>query len=116
MGKKVWLNSKYIKTKKNKKLESNFFRPFRVLHIVEKQAYKLELPTKWKIHNVFHVLLLEQDITRKGRVDKALPEPEKELEFEARGNKEYKVKAIIDSAMYGQQSNNQMPGLYYLIS
>ncbi len=43
---KVWLNSKYIKTKRNKKLESKFFRPFWVLHVVEKQAYKLELPTK----------------------------------------------------------------------
>ncbi len=46
--------------------------------------------------------LLEQDTTRKGRVDKALLEPKKELEFEAGGNKKYKVKAIIDSAMYGQ--------------
>ncbi len=45
-GEKVWLNSKYIKTKKNKKLESKFFGSFRVLHAVEKQTYKLELPTK----------------------------------------------------------------------
>ncbi len=67
---KVWLNSKYIKTKRNKKLESKFFWPFRVLHIIGKQAYKLELPTKWKIYNIFHVSLLEQDTMRKGRVDK----------------------------------------------
>ena len=47
--------------------------------------------------------LLEQNITRRGQVDnKALSEPEKELEFEARDNKEYEVKAIIDSAVYGQ--------------
>ncbi len=115
-GKKVWLNSKYIKTNRNKKLESKFFGPFRVLHAVGKQAYKLELPTKWKIHDVFHVLLLEQDTTRKVRVDKALPEPEKELEFDAGGNKEYKVKAIINSAVYGQQANDQMSGLYYFVS
>ncbi len=43
---KVWLNSKYIKTKRNKKLKSKFFGPFQVLHVVGKQAYKLELPTK----------------------------------------------------------------------
>ncbi len=48
-------------------------------------------------------------------MDKALPEPEKEFEFEAGDNKEYEVKAIIDSAVYGQQANNQMPGLYYLV-
>ncbi len=60
--------------------------------------------------------LLEQDITRKWRVDnKALPEPEKKLKFEARSNKEYEVKAIINSAGYGQQANNQIPGLYYLV-
>ncbi len=45
-GKKVWLNSRYIKTKRNKKLESKFFGPFQVLYAVGKQAYKLELPTK----------------------------------------------------------------------
>ncbi len=111
-GKKVGLNSKYIKTKRNKKLESKFFGPFRVLHAVRKQAYKLELLAKWKIHNIFHVSLLEQDITRKRRVDKALPEPEKEFEFEAGDNKEYEVKAIINSVVYGQQANDQMSGLY----
>ncbi len=58
-GEKVWLNSRYIKTKRNKKLESKFFGPFRVFHVVGKQAYKLELPAKWKIHDVFHVSLLE---------------------------------------------------------
>ena len=42
-GDKVWLNSKYIKTKQNRKLEAKFFGPFRVLHLVEKQVYKLEL-------------------------------------------------------------------------
>ncbi len=79
--------------------------------------YKLKLPTKWKIDDVFHVSLLEQDLTRKEQVDKTLPEPEKELEFEAEGNKKYKVKAIIDSMVYGQQSNdsNQMPSFYYLV-
>ena len=63
------------------------------------------------------MLLLEQDITREEQVDnKALLEPEKDVKFEARGNKEYKVKAIIDSAVYGPQANsNQMPGLYKLI-
>ena len=46
--------------------------------------------------------LLEQDTTKKGRVDnKALLEPKKDLEFETRGNKEYKGKAMIDSAIYG---------------
>ena len=45
-GDKVCLNSKYIKTKQNCKLEFKFFGSFRVLHPVGKQAYKLELPNR----------------------------------------------------------------------
>ena len=36
---KVWLNGKYIKTKRNKKLEAKFFGPFCVLHPIREQAY-----------------------------------------------------------------------------
>ena len=43
---KVWLNSKYIKTKQNRKLKAKFFRSFWALHPVSKQAYKLELLRK----------------------------------------------------------------------
>ena len=35
-GDKVWLNSNYIKTKQNRKLEAKFFEPFRVLYPVGK--------------------------------------------------------------------------------
>ena len=45
-NKKVWLNSKYIKTTRNKKLKSKFFGLFQVFYPVKKQVYKLELPTK----------------------------------------------------------------------
>ena len=58
-GDKVWLNNKYIKTKQNRKLEAKFFGPFRILHLVGKQAYKLKSPKKRRIHNVFHISLLE---------------------------------------------------------
>ena len=60
--------------------------------------------------------LLEQDTTRKRQVDKALPELEKELEFKTGGNKEYKIKIIINNVVYSQEKNNQMPGFYYLVS
>ena len=113
-GDKVWLNSKYIKTKQNRKLEFKFFGPFWVLHTVGKQAYKLELPKRWRIHDVFHVSLLEQDTTRKGRVD----EKTSQLEFEDDGEgEEYEVEAIRDSAVYAKElESGQLPDLYYLIS
>lgn len=49
----------------NCKLELKFFRPFRILHPVEKQVKKLELAKKWSIHNIFHISILEQDTTKK---------------------------------------------------
>ena len=42
------------------------------------------------MHDVFHVLLLEQDTTRKGRVDKRV----KKLELGAGDNEEYEIEAI----------------------
>ena len=112
---KVWLNSKYIKTKGNQKLETKFFGHFRVLHPVGSQAYKLELPKQWKIHDVFHISLLEQNITRKGRVDDKIAE---QLEFKAGGtNKEYEMEGIHNSAIYAKESEaGHLPGLYYLVS
>ena len=81
-----------------------------MLYPIEKQAYKLELPKNWRIHDVFHILLLEQDITRKGR-EFLVPE------FQPGENKEYKVEAIWDSAVYARESElGYLPGLYYLIS
>ena len=102
MGKKVWLNNKYIKLKRNKKFKSKFFKPFQVFYAVGKQTYKQELPTKEKIYNVFHISLLEQDTTKKKQVNKTLPEPKKDFEFEVKGDKKYKVEAIINSIIYGQ--------------
>ena len=110
---KVWLNSKYIKTKQNQKLEAKFFGPFRVLHLVGKQAYKLELPRKWKIYNVFHLSLLEQDITRKGREDKEV----RQMKFDTGDDREeYRLEAIRDSAVYAKESEpGHLPGLYDLV-
>lgn len=37
------------------------------------------------------------------------------MEFEAEDNKEYKVKLIINSAVYSKEANSQMPDFYYLV-
>ena len=111
-GNKVWLNSKYIKTKRNQKLEAKFFGLFRVLYPVGKQVYKLELLKNRKIHDVFHVSLLEQDTTRKGQVD------DENIELDAGNeNGEYEMEAIRDSKVYARElESGHLPGLYYLVS
>ena len=111
-GDKVWLSSKHLKTKRNRKLEAMFLGPFRVLYPVGKQAYKLELPKKWKIHDVFYVSLLEQNTTKKGQVN----DMQRDFEFEAGNDKEYEVDGIWDSAVYARESVRQLLGLYYLVS
>ena len=52
--------------------------------------YKLELPKKWRIHDVFYVSLLEKDTTRKRRVH------EENMEELDAGNDsgEYEMEAI----------------------
>ena len=80
-----------------------------MFHSVGKPAYKLELPKKWRIHDVFHVSLLEQDTTRKGW-EISVPE------FEPGDDKEYEVEAIRDSAVYTRKADGHLPGLYYLVA
>ena len=84
-----------------------------MLHPVGKQAYKLELPKKWRIHNVFHVSLLKQDTIRKRWVD-----DENTAELDAGDNKsgKYKVEAIRNSEVYARGSESgHLLGLYYLV-
>ena len=111
-GNKVWLSSKHLRIKRNRKLKAKFFGSFQVLYPVGKQAYKLKLPKKWRIHDVFHVSLLEQDTTKKGQVN----DTQLNFEFEAGDDKEYEVDGIRDSAVYARESAGQLPGLYYLVS
>ena len=75
----------------------SFWVFFWVLHLVGKQAYKLKLPKKWKIYDVFYVLLLEQDTTKKGQVN------DMQLKFEAGNNKKYKFDGIWNSAIYAKK-------------
>ena len=79
-----------------------------MLHLVEKQVYKLELSAKWRIYVIFHVSLLECDIIKKGRKF-SMPE------FDKDDNKEYKVEAIQDSTVYVKEADVYLLGLYYLV-
>lgn len=107
---RFWLNSKYIKIKKNRKPEKKLFGLFSIFYVVRKQAYKLK-----DIRCISRVTA-KQDTRKKRRVNelsKDIPKPERE--FETGNNEEYEVKAIISYAIYGQETNGQIPGLYYLV-
>lgn len=82
-GNKISLSSKHFKTKRNCKLKAKFLGPFRVLYPVGKQTYKLKLSKKLRIHNVFYILLLEQNTTKKEQVN------DMQLKFKASNDEEY---------------------------
>ena len=98
MSEIVWLNSKYLKTMRNRKLKAKFLGNFRMLYLVGKQAYKLELPKKWRIHDVFHISLLEKDTTKMRWMN------DMQLKFETDNNKEYEVDGIQENAVYAKKS------------
>ena len=57
---KVWLNARNITTRRpSVKLDHKRLGPFPVIALIEKYACHLELPVTMKVHNVFHVCLLE---------------------------------------------------------
>ena len=64
------------------------------------------------IYDVFHMLLLEQNMTRKGRVDNKITK----LDDVDNKGAEYKIKAIWDSTVYAKESTSYLLGLYYLVS
>src|SRR5438552_6424324 len=68
VGDMVLLSTKNIKlARPSKKLDHRFAGPFRVLDLVRKQVYRLDIPKSWKrVHPVFHVSLLEPYHDRPG--------------------------------------------------
>ena len=58
--------------------------------------------------------LLEQNITNKGQMNRLFSKPEPK--FNTGDNKEYKVEAIKDSAVYAKEAEGHLLGLNYLVS
>ena len=60
VGQLVMLAARNLKQKRpSKKLAHKYIGPFRIIDKVGAQAYRLLLPSTYKIHNTFHVSLLE---------------------------------------------------------
>ena len=58
---KVWLLRRHIKTTRpSSKLDAKKLGPFEITEKIGSHAFRLALPPSMKIHNVFHVSLLEK--------------------------------------------------------
>ena len=75
MGQQVLLSTRNLRLRRpNKKLAKRFIGPYKIIGIVGKQAYKLDLPIELEIHPTFHVSLLEPYYQRR-QDDGVLAEP-----------------------------------------
>jgi Chromo (CHRromatin Organisation MOdifier) domain len=59
VGQKVWLDTRNMKTNYHKKMAPKREGPFKVEEVLGPVTYRLKLPTTWKVHNVFHAVLLK---------------------------------------------------------
>src|ERR671932_2646043 len=95
IGDLVLLNARNIKTKReSKKLDNLYCSPCKIIKTIRTNAYKLELPPQLqgKIHNVFHVSLLEPYIKNSIPERETPPPPPvgNDLDF-------YEIETILDS-------------------
>jgi len=90
LGQKVWLEAKNLRTTHpNTKLAPKRFGPFKITQVLSPITYQIELPTQWKVHNVFHTSLLSpyKETELHGKIFPAPPpdiiegEPEWEVEW-----------------------------------
>ncbi len=89
-----------------KKLDQRFAGPFKIKERVGTHAYRLQLPSSMKIHNVFHVALLRK--YRPPTLEGQHAEPPPPIEVD--GKLEYEVSRIVDSRL-----NKRRKRIEYLV-
>ena len=102
------LSGRNIKTRRpSKKLDHKNHGPFQIEKIISPLAVRLTLPRKWKIHNVFHVSLLEPYRTSEHR---APPDPSKVLREadDIEQSEEYDVDEVMSAVKRGQGNHKRI--------
>jgi hypothetical protein len=103
VGDLVMLNGKNIQTRRpSRKLDHKNHGPFQIERIISPLAVKLTLPQKWRIHDVFHVSLVEPYRTSNLQ---ATPDPSRTLREadDVENSEEYDVDEIMGSTKKGRR-------------
>jgi len=102
------LSGRNIKTRRpSKKLDHKNHGLFEIEEIISPLAVRLTLPRKWKIHNVFHMSLLEPYRTSEHR---APLDPSKVLREadDIEQSEEYDVDEVMTSVECGRGNNKRI--------
>ena len=97
-GQKVWLDSQNLKTLYHKKIRPKQEGPFEIDEVLGPVTYWLKLLETWKIHNVFHVVLL-QPYTETEAHGNNYPKPPPDL---LEGEEVYTIELILKHWCRGQ--------------
>jgi hypothetical protein len=90
-GQKVWLDARNLKLGYNKKITTKREGPFTITEVLGPVNYRLKLPERWKIHNVFHATLLSP--YRENEIHGPnFPKPPPDI---IDGNEEFEVEQIL---------------------
>jgi len=96
-GDMVWLLPRNIRTTRPcKKLDYKKIGPFKIWARIGESAYKLDLPPSMRIHNTFHISLLELYHDDKFSSQRTQPPPPIIIE----GEPEYELEQITDSPLH----------------
>ena len=90
-GQKVWLDSCNLKTSYHKKIRPKREGPFEIKEVLGPVTYQLKLPETWRIHIVFHAVLLRPYTETKAHGNN-YPQPLPDL---LEGEEVYTVKQIF---------------------
>jgi hypothetical protein len=103
-GDLVWLEGKNLRINQpTAKLAPRRHGPFKINQVMSAVNYRLELPTQWSIHPVFHIdLLTPYKETIMHRPNFTRPTPEL-----IDGEEEYSVEKILDSRHFGRRRRLQ---------
>ena len=105
IGDRVWLEGTNLNLPANvtPKLLPRRYGPFQVATIISNATFKIELPSHWKIHNVFHASLLTPYRETEAHGPNWIEPPPDIIE----GEPEWEVEQVLQSRRFGRTKKKQ---------